>query len=193
LCVGPIVALAARRPRQQTPELGVRAVLPLCRSIEPFGVNGHLLPLTEKAMMNTDQFQTLLAEFAHIAQLADPSDLLKHHRLQLGGVETALEHQPAFDPDLLQLRVQLGTFDESQRDEVLTALLESNYLIGYGGQCVYSLLPTTNDVVLTMRLQLDESISAQELWQQMSDLVRHSSELWQQVMSHDARVRSYVG
>lgn len=48
------------------------------------------------------------------------------------------------DPDLLQLRMQLGDFQQEQRESVTTAPLEANYISGYGGQCAFSLVPKSN-------------------------------------------------
>lgn len=45
------------------------------------------------------------------------------------------------DPDLLQLRMQLGDFQQEQRESVTTALLEANYISEYGGQCAFSPSP----------------------------------------------------
>ena len=128
--------------------------------------------------MNSDQYRLLLEDLARVSGMSDSVSLVEHGRLMVGDLEAVLEHEPSYDDKLLQLRMRIGTLPADPAD-LTRAILEANYVGGYGGECVFSLFPATDDVVVTMRLRLDDSLSAQELWQSMSDLARHGSQMWQ--------------
>ena len=83
--------------------------------------------------MNAEQFQLLLQDLATAADLSDPSLLLEHCRIRIGDIDLVLEHLPDFDPDVLHVRLHMGRFEEEHRTAVTTALLESNFISGYGG------------------------------------------------------------
>jgi len=127
--------------------------------------------------MTSDQYKLLLQELARVAGLADSSGLIDHGRVKIGEVDAVLEHNPDYDENLLQVRTRMGTLPE-QSDQLTRAILEANYVSGYGGECVFSLYPASDDVVVTMRFRLVEALSPQELWQSISDIARHSSEMW---------------
>jgi hypothetical protein len=127
--------------------------------------------------MTSDQYKLLLQELARVAGLADSSGLVDHGRVKIGEVDAVLEHNPDYDENLLQVRTRMGTLPE-RGDELTRAILEANYVSGYGGECVFSLYPASDDVVVTMRFRLEQSLSPQELWQAISDISRHSSEMW---------------
>ena len=132
--------------------------------------------------MTSDQYKLLLQELARVAGLADSSGLIDHGRVKIGEVDAVLEHNPDYDENLLQVRTRMGTLPE-QSDQLTRAILEANYVSGYGGECVFSLYPASDDVVVTMRFRLVEALSPQELWQSISDIARHSSEMWEGIVS----------
>ncbi len=127
--------------------------------------------------MNSEQYHALLQDLARRANMADPSGLVDHGRVRIGELDAVLEHAPAYDPTLLQVRLRLGALPQ-QGDELVRAVLEANYTSGYGGECVFSLYPATDDVIITMRVRLQESMTGQELWQGISDVARHASDIW---------------
>jgi hypothetical protein len=131
--------------------------------------------------MTSDQYQSLLQQLAHVAGLAEPAGLLEHGRVRIGELNALLEHDPRYDEDLLQVRILLGGFAEEHADIVTRALLEANYVSGYGGECVFSLYPQSDDVVITMKLRLRSSLTPQELWQELSDIARHGSRMWETI------------
>ncbi|MBC5766502.1 hypothetical protein [Ramlibacter albus] len=131
--------------------------------------------------MNQEQYLALLRDLAHVACLSDASSLLTSGRIVIGELATLLVHDPRYDPGLLQVRYRLGAVPAELREVVLQALLEANYAAGYGGECVFSLMPESGDAVLTARLALAPSLSAQDLWQSLSDMARHGQEMWQQI------------
>lgn len=133
--------------------------------------------------MTSEQYQALLHELARVAGLSDTSSLLEHGRVTIGESSALLEHNPGYDADLLQVRLLLGRFPTEHADVVSKALLEANYISGYGGECVFSLLPGSDDVVITMRMKLHPSLSPQELWQELSDIARHGSKMWEEVVA----------
>ena len=133
--------------------------------------------------MTSEQYQSLLRELARVGGLADASALLDGGCLKIGELDVLLEHEPGYDPELLQVRALLGGFPEEQEHIITKALLQANYASGYGGECVFSLLPESDDVVLTMKMRLDASLSAQELWQSLSDIARHGTRMWKTVIS----------
>ncbi len=102
--------------------------------------------------------------------------------MKIGEVDAVLEHNPDYDENLLQVRTRMGTLPE-QGDELTRAVLEANYVSGYGGECVFSLYPGSDDVVVTMRFKLVESLAPQELWQGISDISRHCSQMWEGIVS----------
>ena len=132
--------------------------------------------------MNADQFQRLLEDLALAGGLADSSNLLEHGRLQIGPFDMVLEHAPEFDPDLLQVHVHLGSFDDGHRLALTTALLEANVIGGYAGLCVFGLVPGTSEVVMQMRVVLDDGMQAHDLWQELSDIARHGNTGWQALL-----------
>jgi hypothetical protein len=124
----------------------------------------------------------LLQDLAHIAGLADPADLVDHGRVKIGLLDALLVHDPAYDDGLLQVRIRMGAF--SPRDvEMTRSVLEANYTNGYGGECVFSLLPGTDDLVVTLRMRLDEKLSVHELWRHLSDISRNASVIWENVVA----------
>ncbi|MBC7603099.1 MAG: CesT family type III secretion system chaperone [Ramlibacter sp.] len=132
--------------------------------------------------MNSEQYQVLLQDLARLSGLADASSLLEHGRVKIGDIDAVLEHEPNYDPDLLQVRMRLGTLPDDAED-LTRAILEANYVSGYGGECVFSLYPASDDVVITMKVRLQESLTAQELWQGISDVARHGGQMWQGILS----------
>ncbi|MBC7436693.1 MAG: CesT family type III secretion system chaperone [Bdellovibrionales bacterium] len=132
--------------------------------------------------MTSDQYQHLLHDLAHVAGMTDPSGLVEHGRVKVGELDTVLEHEPAYDADLLQVRMRLGTLP-SEGQDLSRAILEANYVSGYGGECVFSLYPASDDVIITMRVRLQESMTAQELWQGISDVARHGGQMWQGIVA----------
>ncbi|MES2785969.1 MAG: CesT family type III secretion system chaperone [Pseudomonadota bacterium] len=127
--------------------------------------------------MNSEQYHALLQDLARRANMADPSGLVEHGRVRIGELDAVLEHAPAYDPTLLQVRLRLGALPQ-QGDDLVRAVLEANYTSGYGGECVFSLYPATDDVIITMRVRLQEAMTGQELWQGISDVARHASDIW---------------
>lgn len=132
--------------------------------------------------MTSEQYQSLLRELAHVGGLADPTPLLIHGRVKVGDLNVLLEHDPNYDENLLQVRMLLGGFPPEQQD-ILKALLEANYMSGYGGECVFSLFPQSDDVVVTMKMRLDSAMSAQDLWKQLSDVAAHGSRMWEAIVT----------
>lgn len=132
--------------------------------------------------MTSEQYQSLLRELAHVGGLADPTPLLTHGRVKVGDLNVLLEHDPNYDENLLQVRMLLGGFPPEQQD-ILKALLEANYMSGYGGECVFSLFPQSDDVVVTMKMRLDSAMSAQDLWKQLSDVAAHGSRMWEAIVT----------
>jgi hypothetical protein len=132
--------------------------------------------------VTSEQYKLLLQELARIAGLSDASPLVEHGRVKIGEVDAVLEHNPDYDENLLQVRTRMGTLPE-KGDELARAILEANYVSGYGGECVFSLYPASDDVVVTMRFRLVEALSAQELWQAISDISRHSTQMWEGIVS----------
>jgi hypothetical protein len=128
--------------------------------------------------MTSEQFNLLLQDLARVAGLSDASGLLEHGRVKIGELDAVLVHEPSFDPDLLQVRIRLSTLP-AQSEELTRALLEANYISGYGGECVFSLFPASDDVVITLRVKLESAMTAQELWQGISDVARHASQMWE--------------
>lgn len=132
--------------------------------------------------MTSDQYKLLLQELARVAGLSDSTALIEHGRVKIGEIDAVLEHNPDYDDNLLQVRMRMGTLPE-QGDDLTRAILEANYVSGYGGECVFSLYPASDDVVVTMRFRLVESLTPQELWQAISDISRHSSQMWEGIIS----------
>ena len=114
--------------------------------------------------------------------LADPTALLEHGRLKVGELDCVLEHSPEYDERLLQVRMRLGTMPSDTAD-LARSILEANYVSGYGGECVFSLYPKSDDVVITMKVRLQESLTAQELWQVISDVAQHGSQMWEGIVT----------
>ena len=133
--------------------------------------------------MNAEQYKHLLQDLARVSGLADPASLVGQGRVRVGDLNAVLEHDPHYDENLLQLRFMLGRFPPEGTDALAKALLEANYISGYGGECVFSLFPESDDVVITMRLRLEEGMTAQELWQEISDVARQGSEMWERVVA----------
>jgi hypothetical protein len=133
--------------------------------------------------MTTDQYLSLLRDLAGIAGMADPAPLLTQGRLSVGETRTVLEHDPDYDPDLLQVRLLLGALPGEDQDIVARALLETNYVSGYGGECVFSLMPETDDAVITMKMRLHPALSAPDLWQELSDVAMHGQQMWNSIVA----------
>src|SRR3954454_8627267 len=128
--------------------------------------------------MTSEQYQALLQNLAHVAGMADSSGLVEHGRLRIGEVDAVLEHEPKYDENLLQGRMRLGTLPP-EGDDLTRAILEANYVSGYGGEGVFSLYPASDDVIITMKVSMKQALTAQELWQAISDVARHGGQMWQ--------------
>jgi len=82
------------------------------------------------------------------------------------------------------VRILLGSLSkvaQEQQHTVAMAMLQSNYIYGYAGECVFSVLPDSKDVVLTLRQRLHPALTAQELWEELSDTARHGSKMWEDI------------
>ncbi|RYX89599.1 MAG: hypothetical protein EOO28_32365 [Comamonadaceae bacterium] len=132
--------------------------------------------------MNAEQYQLLLQDLARVAGMADTAGLVAHGRLKIGELDAVMDHDPKYDENLLQVRMRLGTLP-AESEDLTRAILEANYVSGYGGECVFSLFPASDDVIITMRVRLDASMSAQELWQGISDVARHAAQMWQGIVT----------
>ena len=133
--------------------------------------------------MTSEQYRALLQELAHVGGLSDATSLLEHGRVMIGELSAVLEHEPRYDEHLLQVRFLVGSFPQADAFAIAKSLLEANYVGGYGGECVFSVVPDSDDVVVTLKVHLHPSLTAQELWQDLSAVARHASELWEQVAS----------
>jgi hypothetical protein len=131
--------------------------------------------------MTSDQYQLLLKDLAHVAGLSDPSGLLKYGLLKLGETSVVLVHEPEYDENLLQIRVLLGGLPPKNAAILTKAMLQSNYVNGYGGEHVFSLLPDTDDVVFSMRHVLHPALSAQELWLGLCEVARMGDQMWKAI------------
>jgi hypothetical protein len=138
--------------------------------------------------VNSDQFGTLLKDLARVASLPEDSALLSSGALEIAGRRAVLVHKPEYDPDLLQVRLVLGSFPPDSKPAIATALLELNYVAGFAGEWVYSLLPDSAQAVLTSRIHLHEIPTAPELWQMLSDCAQHGLDLWESVLADAARL-----
>ncbi|MES2785970.1 MAG: CesT family type III secretion system chaperone [Pseudomonadota bacterium] len=132
--------------------------------------------------MTSEQYKMLLQDLACVAGLADASALLENGRMKVGDLDCVLEHSPAYDEKLLQVRMRLGTMPRNT-SELTRAILEANYVSGYGGECVFSLYPKSDDVVITMKVRLQDSLTAQELWQCITDVAQHGSQMWEGIVN----------
>jgi hypothetical protein len=131
--------------------------------------------------MNEEQFRNLRKELARVAGLDEPASLVDHCHVKVGGIDVILEHSPGISPEVLYLRVHLGSLTPEHRAEIAVAMLHSNFFDGWGGVHVFSLVPPLDDVVLTVSTPLGAATTAQELWQTLSDVASHGSTLWKQV------------
>jgi hypothetical protein len=132
--------------------------------------------------MTSEQYKLLLQDLAQVAGMTDAAGLTQHGRVKIGDLDAVLEHDPKYDDQLLQVRMRLGTLPPEGED-LTRAILEANYVSGYGGECVFSLFPASDDVIITMKVRLLDGLSAQELWQGISDVARQSSQMWQGIVS----------
>jgi hypothetical protein len=135
--------------------------------------NWIVLTTPSGGRMTPEQYQYLLHELAHVAGLPYPMALMNHGRLKIGDVNAVLVYEPQYDPGLMQARLMLGCVPQELKAAVMEALLEANYFEGYGGECVFSLSPQSGEIVL----------SAHELWQALSDVARHGSQMWETIMA----------
>lgn len=131
--------------------------------------------------MNAEQFQLLLQDLAKVAGLADPDLLVDQCRVRVGGMTVVLEHSPDENPDVLYVRAHLGRFEEEHRAVITTALLETNFINGWGGMRVFSLVPQTDQVVLTVSTPLLAATTAHDLWQVLSDVASQGGTMWSQI------------
>jgi hypothetical protein len=122
--------------------------------------------------MTSDQYALLLADLARVAGLSgfQAAALSAQGHITVGGLPAVLVHDESFEPDLLQARIVAGSVADAIKPVVMQAMLESNYLHGWGNECVFSLLPRSGEVVLTLRVALQPSLSAQDLWHALDDV-----------------------
>lgn len=130
--------------------------------------------------MTSEQYQSLLQELARVGGLADPTALLNHGRLAIDGVSVVLEHNANYNKELLQVRLLLGALPGDQHD-IECALLEVNYM--NRGNCVFSLYPKSENVVVALNLSLGSSMTAQDLWQELSGAVQSGLLMWQDLIA----------
>lgn len=131
--------------------------------------------------MTSDQYQALLTDMARTAGLADSTELLRDGRLRIDDRDALLEHDPRYDEHLLQVRILLGELPPPADESPARALLKANYVAGYGGDCVFSLYPTSDEIVLTLRLPLRDTLSGQELLGRLSEAVAAGMAVWERL------------
>ena len=132
--------------------------------------------------MTSEQFKSLLQELAHVAR-GDAAELVEHGRVQIGNLKALLAHDPAYEAELLQIRMLLGNMPTQEQELIAKALLEANYVSGYGGECVFSLMPDTDDVVLTLKYRLHDALTPQDLWQELSDIAENGGRMWEAILA----------
>jgi hypothetical protein len=131
--------------------------------------------------MNAEQFHLILKDLAKVAGLADPALLVDQCRVRVGGMNVVLEHSPDENPDVLFVRAHLGRLEEKHRALITTVLLETNFVNGWGGIRVFSLVPQTDQVVLTVSTPLLAATTPHDLWQVLSDVASQGGTMWRQI------------
>jgi hypothetical protein len=143
--------------------------------------------------MEAYQYKALIAEFAQLAGLADPKELTEKGLVNIGGLDMLLHYDHAFDPELLQVRIDLGDPPENKFLAVMVTLMSANYVLGNGGTFVFSLLPETTRVVFTAQQKIDTQFTAQDLWQALSDIARQSRNVWDGTQAPDMQAARQYG
>jgi hypothetical protein len=139
--------------------------------------------------MTAEQYRLLLQDLARLADPRDGDSLLEHGRAKVGALDTVMVHAPEYDPDLLQVRMRVGTLPEPS-GHILRGILEANFISGFGGECVFSLFPNSRDVVMTLRHRLDEATTPQDLWQGLTDVARNAEQMWLMVLDNSGTQRT---
>lgn len=142
--------------------------------------------------MTSDEFRDLMRQLATEAAMSDATSLVEHGRVMIGERSAWLEHEPTYDDKLVQVRILLGTLEQGQAGGAARALLEANYVNGYGGDCVFSLLPESEQAVVTLKVRLKPAMSAREFWQDLSDAAHHGGKLWDEAVARTAPSRGLM-
>lgn len=139
--------------------------------------------------MNVDQYQILLTDLAHVAGLPDIRALTQFGELTIAGLDAVLEHDISLEADLLQVSLCLGTLPR-ERNDLQRAVLEANYHGATHGNCVFSVMPESNDVIVTVSRKLSEVGTAQALWEDMSQVAANGAQAWTDLVASHPRLGS---
>lgn len=136
--------------------------------------------------MNTAIYRALLQSLGKYLQLHDLARFASSGLLEIENMPVVLLYDEAFDPQLLQIRFDLGDSPEEGREALWYALLDSNFIWGEGGRFVFGVCSDTDHVVLTIQHAIAADVTAAELGDWLRGAAREVLARWTEILQAQA-------
>jgi hypothetical protein len=135
-------------------------------------------------MMNQERYRELAREICKCAELPPDDAFMESGMLNIDGWDTLLFYDEEFDPERLQIRIDLGEMPSSPGapQVVMLSLLSTNFVYGLGGLSVFSINPSDGHIVLTTQHMIDMRTSAQDILAFLREAVGQARGLWEEVL-----------
>jgi hypothetical protein len=135
-------------------------------------------------MMNKDRYRELAQEICECAGLPPDDPFIESGMLNINGWDTLLFYDEEFDPECLQIRVDLGELPSASEasQAIMLSLLSTNFVYGLGGLSVFSVNPRDGHIILTTQNAIGVSTTAQDILAFLQESVGQARDRWQEVL-----------
>lgn len=125
-----------------------------------------------------------------LTNIQDAVTLVENGQISVGGLDVLLFYDEEFDPNRLQIRVDLQELPVlgKSAEALLTALMIGNYSFGMGGLFVFGINPLDGHVVLTIQQEIDNETTGRSLLDALQKTVMQAKSQWQQVCADSAKM-----
>jgi len=131
-------------------------------------------------MKNQHQFRQLLQEFAKATELASPEFFIATGLVKVDGMPMLVHYDQEKMPGKMLLRMDLGPV-QGDKPRTWFNLLAGNYALGELGFYVFSINPESGNIMLTLQLDLDDKMTAQQLFVFMRTAVQEGKRCWDHI------------
>lgn len=132
--------------------------------------------------MSEHFYRNLLRETGLHLQIPDPERFIENPLLKVDGLPLFLMYDEAFDPDLLQVRFDLGESPEEGCEPLWRELLHHNFIWGQGGRFVFSTIADNDHVVLTLQYDISPDTTGVELGNWLRSAAYEAKAHWVDIM-----------
>lgn len=112
--------------------------------------------------MNTSEYKRVVQELCKVVGFDSPKTLLDGGRLRIDDFLVALIYDESFDPDLLQVYIDMGPLPDNRADVYKTFLM-INFKLNASQRGSLGVHPQTGHLFYSFRYRLDQQASGQAL------------------------------